>query len=234
MSLELYSKKLKELKMKRVLVLFGVLAVVFGCSKQGEFKVINRCDHPAYYIVKGEQYTLEGNTSKTHDVKMDSGMPLTSPDKTLELTVWGDTYFLYEQFSTIDTLVFSGPQTTNIKVTHDEQLKLYLNPNRACIEVTNTSSQPIDNIIAYRANETDSTTVIFEHLNSEPIYPNETQIVTLFANPLVVDDNGTRMFPYYFTAVSDNTTIDSIRTTLTGTPIILDYDDKFIWTIDGE
>lgn len=123
---------------------FTLLAVVLlllsACESGGKFVVFNNSSYPVYTSVDSEpQETIPAGGMHSFEIETKTQNLFTGEVKrTIPVFIQGETYSLEDAYH--DNL---WTDNTTITIHAGEELQAYLNPNRACIKVTNNSSQKI-------------------------------------------------------------------------------------------
>ncbi|HPM04746.1 MAG TPA: hypothetical protein PL160_03420 [Candidatus Cloacimonas sp.] len=122
-----------------ILAVIPLLLLLSACESGAKLRVINLCSYPAYVKVEdGAQVTVPAGSTQEFKVETRTKTPFSGEVKK-DLKVWliGETYSIFNP----DTNQYTD--STTVTLTAGETLEAYLNPNRACIRVTNSSSKVI-------------------------------------------------------------------------------------------
>ena len=119
----------------------ALLLMLSACESGAKFRVINVCSYPAYVRVDGgPKVTVPAGGTQEFSIDTGTQTPF-SGEVNKDTRVWlvGETYSIFNP----DTSQYSD--STWVTLTAGKTLEAYLNPNRACIKITNNSSQTITN-----------------------------------------------------------------------------------------
>lgn len=130
-----------EVNMKKTLwlalSLAALLLLLTACESGGKFHVHNSTSFPAYVRVDGgSEITLPAGGDVEFEIDTDTQSMFTGEvSKLVKVWLKGETFHLY------DTDEARFTDSTWVTVKAGETLHAYLNPNRACIKIINSSSQ---------------------------------------------------------------------------------------------
>ncbi len=129
--------------------------MLFGCSTEGDLKIINKTSHNIYFTVKGNDYVLEGATrtdypSQTISIETGKKFLFFEGDgKKVKLHLEGETFMMQHA----DNLgVGTGEFVTETEVTikPNETTKIYTWPaTHASVKVINNSGEDIVDFFYY-------------------------------------------------------------------------------------
>lgn len=129
-----------------VLAAISLLLLLSACESGAKLRVINVCSYPAYVRVEnGAQVTIPAGSSQEFEVDTKTQNPF-SGDVKKDIKVWliGETYSIFNP----DTNQYTD--STTVTLSAGKTLEAYLNPNRASIKVTNSSSKLITNATVWQ------------------------------------------------------------------------------------
>jgi len=150
--------------MKKYIFPLLVLAILTGCSTEGDIKFINRTDNYLYFTIKNNDYILEGSeeTNPTTTVSVDTGKKFLFYDEgsvDVDLHLEGETFMM--QDATIGGQPIGVYVTeTTLKVKPEETLKIYCDPTHAGVKLINNSDQVVYNFAYFTAENNIPTPVI--------------------------------------------------------------------------
>lgn len=122
-----------------LIVATALLLMLSACESGAKFRVINACSYPAYVrIDSGAKLSIPAGGSQEFSIDTGTKTPF-SGEVNKDIRVWlvGETYSLFDP----DTNQYLD--STWVTLTAGKTLEAYLNPNRASIKITNSSSQTI-------------------------------------------------------------------------------------------
>ncbi|MFC1898514.1 hypothetical protein ACFLYJ_02970 [Candidatus Cloacimonadota bacterium] len=129
--------------MKKLLLLLLPLFIVFGCTSEGDIKIINRTDHYLYFNIKGTDYVLEGSEisdpSKTISIDTGSQFLFLGDDETsVAMQLEGETFMMQDAdlFGIPNGLFFTE---TTLTVKPNETMKIYCDATHAGVKLINNS-----------------------------------------------------------------------------------------------
>lgn len=141
--------------MKKVILIIIPILMLFGCSTEGDLKIINKTSHNIYFTVKGNDYVLEGATrtdypSQTISIETGKKFLFFEGDgKKVKLHLEGETFMMQHA----DNLgVGTGEFVTETEVTikPNETTKIYTWPaTHASVKVINNSGEDIVDFFYY-------------------------------------------------------------------------------------
>ena len=141
--------------MKKVILVIIPILMLFGCSTEGDLKIINKTNHNIYFTIKGTDYVLEGAADTNYPSKtitLDSGKEFLffeGDGKKVNLHLEGETFMMQHA----DNLgVGTGEFVTETKVTikPNETTKIYTWPaTHASVKVINNSGKDIIDFFYY-------------------------------------------------------------------------------------
>lgn len=144
--------------MKRLYPMIILLVFLVGCSTEGDIKFINRTEHPLYFSVKGDDYTLDGSTEigspETKSISVDTGSKFLfwgGDTKKVDIHLEGETFLMQQADNNGNPTGLYYTETT-VNVEPDETTKIYCDPTHAGIKVVNLSSNTIIEI-SYSKNQ---------------------------------------------------------------------------------
>ncbi|NQV18070.1 MAG: hypothetical protein HQ534_05955 [Armatimonadetes bacterium] len=137
--------------MKKAILIIIPIIMLFGCSTEGDLKIINKTNHNIYFTIKGTDYVLEGDSDTTYPSKtvtLNSGKKFLffeGDGKKVNLHLEGETFMMQhaDNFG-----VGTGEFVTETEVTikPNETTKIYTWPaTHASVKVINNSGKDIVN-----------------------------------------------------------------------------------------
>jgi hypothetical protein len=124
-----------------------VLLLLSACESGGKFIVFNNSSYPVYTAVdSGPQVTIPAGGMHSFEIDTKTQSLFSGEVKrTVPVFLKGETYSMEDAYH--ENL---WTDNTTIIIYAGEVLQAYVNPNRACIKVTNNSSQTITEATIYK------------------------------------------------------------------------------------
>ncbi len=116
--------------------------LISACAKEGDFTLINRCNHNVYYTIQNRDYTLPPSQSRTHSFSVGKQTPFNTAEKEIGIKIEGETYIMTDSYN--NDLEYTD---TSVNIQADKNLKAYLYPNRAGLKIVNLSSKKYRNLV---------------------------------------------------------------------------------------
>ncbi len=119
-------------------MLAALLVLITACESGAKFIVHNNCSYPAYAVVNSEnQVIIPAHADHVFELDTKTQSLFTGEVKRkVAVNLRGETFSLKDDYN----LWTDG---TEIEVHAGEDLHAYLNPNRACIKITNNTNRKI-------------------------------------------------------------------------------------------
>jgi hypothetical protein len=139
--------------MKRIFLLLLPLLIVFGCSSEGDIKIINRTDHYLYFNIKGTDYVLEGseNSDPSKIISIDTGdqfLFFGDDEKSVSLQLEGETFMIQDSdYAGIPNGLYFTE--TMLTVLPNETTKIYCDPTHAGVKLINNSQVAVEDFSYY-------------------------------------------------------------------------------------
>ncbi len=152
--------------MKNIIVLFLPLLLLFGCSSEGDIKIINRTDHNLYFNIEGTDYVLEGseNSDPSKIISIDTGSQFLffGDDETkVAMSLEGETFMMQDSdFSGVPNGIYFTE--TMLAVKPNETLKIYCDPTHAGVKLVNNSQVAVSGFFYY-TDDSDSLVSLIEY-----------------------------------------------------------------------
>ena len=152
--------------MKNIIVLFLPLLLLFGCSSEGDIKIINRTDHNLYFNIEGTDYVLEGseNSDPSKIISIDTGSQFLffGDDETkVAMSLEGETFMMQDSdFSGVPNGIYFTE--TMLAVKPNETLKIYCDPTHAGVKLVNNSQVAVSGF-SYYTDDSDSLVSLIEY-----------------------------------------------------------------------
>ena len=135
------------------------LLIFFGCSSEGDIKIINRTDHYLYFNIEGKDYVLEGSSSSnpSKSVSIDTGSQFLfwGDDETkVAMNLEGETFMMQDSDASgvPNGLFFTE---TMLAVQPNETLKIFCDPTHAGVKLINNSQVAVAGF-SYFTDDSDS------------------------------------------------------------------------------
>jgi len=138
--------------MKKVLMLFGLLLMLVGCSTEGDIKIFNRTTHNLYFTIKGNDYILEGSeNSDTHKtVSVDTGKQFLffgSDIVEIDMHLEGETFMMQDAINGIPIEEYFTE--TTLQVEPKKTLNIYCPPTHAGVKLINNFTEDVVDLAYY-------------------------------------------------------------------------------------
>lgn len=155
--------------MPKILFILITLVLIFGCSSEGDIKIINRTDHNLYFTIKGVDYILEGSETSdpSQKITVDTGDQFLffGDDETkVHIALQGETFMIQDadQNGYPNGIYFTE---TNLYVKPNETTRVFCSPTHAGVKLINNSLNDVDEF-SYFTDDNDT----LRTLNVSPIY----------------------------------------------------------------
>ena len=180
--------------MTRFKLMCLVIAISFfaACAKDGEFRLINLTNHNVYYSIDKNDYILEGNEERSHDLSNDKKTMFNERNKRYKVKIEGETFVLVDGEDEVTE--------TTITIKPDKTLKAYLHPNRASLRLVNDSDMMISSL--YYKQNFEAHQNFSSELIEDPIVPGDSTWFRLPASQMNPDNPG---YFYYTFELRDET-----------------------------
>ncbi|MDO9578661.1 MAG: hypothetical protein Q7J16_12325 [Candidatus Cloacimonadales bacterium] len=152
--------------MKKFILFILPALIIFGCSSEGDIKIINRTDHYLYFNIEGTDYVLEGseNSNPSKSVSIDTGSQFLfwGDDETkVPMNLEGETFMMQDSDASgvPNGLFFTE---TILAVKPNETLKIYCDPTHAGVKLVNNSQVSVSGF-SYYTDDSDSLVSLIEY-----------------------------------------------------------------------
>lgn len=127
---------------KTIIFLMSLVFFQFGCTSQGDIKIINRTEHNLYLSLQNKNYIISG--TETLQTEIDIGnhfLFFGTQEKDIDIKLEGETFMMQEANNGVPTGEYRTE--TTIKVEADKTTKLYCDPTHAGVKLINFSNKDI-------------------------------------------------------------------------------------------
>jgi len=153
-------------KLKKLIILFLPLLIIFGCSSEGDIKIINRTDHFLYFNIKGTDYVLEGssNSNSSKTIAIDTGSQFLffgDDEKNVPMRLEGETFMMQDSdASGVPNGIYFTETALSVKP--KETLKIFCDATHAGVKLINNSQVSVSEF-SYYTDDSDSLVSLIDY-----------------------------------------------------------------------